>query len=84
MRALLSSHMGATVRLTALPTGGGQGQAPDELADERVHPEHDQQAGEGERTPALATEQHLISLLYNRAKAHQLQLLAVAQRPGDR
>jgi hypothetical protein len=27
---------------------------------------------QGERTPALATEQHLISLLYNRAKAHQL------------
>lgn len=27
---------------------------------------------QGERTPALATEQRLISLLYNRAKAHQL------------
>jgi hypothetical protein len=27
---------------------------------------------QGERTPALATEQHLISLLYSRAKEHQL------------
>jgi len=27
---------------------------------------------QGERTPSLATEQQLISLLYNRAKSHQL------------
>jgi len=30
---------------------------------------------QGERTPSLATEQHIISLLYNRAKAHQLPAL---------
>jgi hypothetical protein len=29
-------------------------------------------AQQGEKTPALATEQHLISLFHNRAKTHQL------------